>query len=225
MTNIAERHIFLVNDKSDICQVIGEILEPLNLNTSCFTSPTDCLEQLGCQKCHLLITELKMPEMDGIELLRRAKILAPWLPVLIISSYGNIPIAVEAIKAGAVDFIEKPLDKISFAKKVRSILRENGNHTHTYLGKPLTPGEAKVLRLVINGMTNKEIANLLNRSKRTIEVHRANIMCKLGVDNLVDLVKRTAIMGLAELLSDQNHKRATCCEESTDNYNPRQIRG
>ena len=71
--------------------------------------------------------------------------------------------------------------------------------------KQLTPSKARVLKLVFDGMANKEIVNLLNRSKRTIEVHRIHIMHKLGLDNLVDLVKRTAIMGLAELLSDYNH--------------------
>ena len=157
----------------------------------------DCLENLQSQRCDLLIADLRMPGMDGIELTRKIKHRRPWIPVLILTGYGDIPTAVQAIKAGAADFIEKPLDKKSFVRKVKSLLPENGNGKH--LGEPLTRSEQRVLRFVLGGKSNKEIANLLNRSKRTIEVHRAHVMHKLGVESLVDLVKRAAAMGLADL--------------------------
>ena len=139
-----------------------------------------------------------MPEKDGIELLTDVKHLAPWVPVLMITGYGDIPTAVKAMKAGAVDFIEKPLDKKNFVRKIKSILKKNVS-AHPDLGNSLTRAEKKILQLVIKGMSNKEIAVLLHRSSRTIEVHRAHIMHKLGVDNLVDLVKRVASMGLVDL--------------------------
>jgi two-component system response regulator FixJ len=186
--------------------VIGETLEQLNLSVSCFSNAADCLEQLHRQKCDLLITDLKMPEMDGIELTRRVKLLAPWMPIMIITGYGDIPTAVEALKAGAVDFIEKPLDKKSLTERVESLLPKNGNNEH--LGEPLTQSEHRVLKLVVDGKSNKEIASLLNRSRRTIEVHRAHIMHKLGVDSLVDLVKRAVAMGLVELQAEQNRNYA-----------------
>ena len=125
---------------------------------------------------------------------------------MIITGYGDVPTAVEAIKAGAADFIEKPLDKKSFVRKVKSLLPENGNHKH--LGKSLTKSEERVLKLVLNGKNNQEIASLLSRSRRTIEVHRANMMHKLGVENLVDLVKQAAAMGLIGLPGDQDHNNA-----------------
>jgi two-component system response regulator FixJ len=188
------QHIFFVDDELKVRQAVGETLEQLSARVTCFPCASDCLEQLGSQKCDLLITDLRMPEMDGIELLRRARLIAPWVPVLIITGYGDIPTAVGAIKAGAADFIEKPLDKKSFVQKVKSLLPENGNGKH--LGEPLTQTEQKVLRLVLDGKSNKEIANLLNRSKRTVEVHRARVMRKLGADSLIDLVKRAAATGL-----------------------------
>ena len=135
--------------------------------------------------------------MDGIELTREIKHRSPWIPVLILTGYGDVPTAVEAIKAGAADFIEKPLDKQSFVRKVKALLPENGNHKHW--GEPLTQSEQRVLKLVIDGKSNEEIASLLNRSKRTIEVHRAHVMHKLGANSLVDLVKRATAMGLVEL--------------------------
>jgi FixJ family two-component response regulator len=106
--------------------------------------------------------------------------------------------AVKAMKAGAADFIEKPLGKKDFVLKIRSILKKNVA-TLPDLGASLTRTEKKILQLVIDGMSNKEIAFILHRSARTIEVHRAHLMHKLGVDNLVDLVKRVASMGLVDL--------------------------
>ncbi len=143
-----------------------------------------------------------MPEMDGIELLAKAKRLAPWMPILVITGFGDIPTAVTVIKAGAVDFIEKPLDKKSFLWKVKSILQQSTSDD-SYRGKPLTESEMIVLKLIINGKSNKEIAYLLHRSIRTIEVHRSHLMRKLDVDNIVDLVKRAAMMGLVELPAKQ----------------------
>ena len=198
MPNNAKQHIFFVDDEPKVREVVGKTLEELGSKVSCFASATDCLEQLGSQRCDLLITDVKMPEMDGMELLAKAKRLAPWLPILVITGYGDIPMAVTAIKAGAVDFIEKPLDKKSFLWKVKSILQQS-TFDDSYRGKPLTESEMKVLKLIIDGKSNKEIAHLLHRSIRTIEVHRGHLMSKLDVDNVVDLVKRVAMMGLVEL--------------------------
>ena len=222
MKNGNGRHIFFVDDEPNIRQVIAATLEQSHLDVSCFENAMDCLENLQSQRCDLLIADLRMPGMDGIELTREIKHRRPWIPVLILTGYGDIPTAVQAIKAGAVDFIEKPLDKKSFVRKVKSLLPENGNGKH--LGKPLTRSEQRVLRFVLGGKSNKEIANLLNRSKRTIEVHRVHVMHKLGVESLVDLVKRAAATGLADLGANGNRKKDV---EKTqmDRENERRIQG
>ena len=198
MANIVEKHIFFLDDEPTVRKVVKETLEVSNFKVSCFGNPIECLARLRSKKCDLLITDLKMPEKDGIELLMDVKHLAPWVPVLMITGYGDIPTAVKAMKAGAVDFIEKPLEKKSFVRKIKSILKTNVS-THPDLGDSLTRTETKILQLVLDGMSNKEISVLLHRSARTIEVHRSHIMHKLGVDNLVDLVKRVASMGLVDL--------------------------
>ena len=145
MTNNNDRHIFFVDDELKVRQVVAETLEQLSARVTCFPCASDCIDQLSSQKCDLLITDLRLPEMNGIELLRRARLIAPWVPVLIITGYGDVPTAVEAIKTGAADFIEKPLDKKNFVRKVKSLLAENGNHKH--LGEPLTQSERTVLKL------------------------------------------------------------------------------
>ncbi len=202
MADIAEQHIFFLDDEPAVREVVRETLEDSDFKVSCFGSPIECLARLRSQKCHLLITDLKMPGKDGIELLADVKHLAPWVPVLMITGYGDIPTAVKAMKAGAVDFIEKPLDKKNFVRKIRSVLKKNVS-AHPDLGASLTRNETKILQLIVNGMGNKEIANLLHRSARTVEVHRAHLMHNLGVDNLVDLVKRVASMGLVDLEEKQ----------------------
>ncbi len=196
MSNIVEQHIFVVDDEQGVCEAICKTLKQSGAEVTCFVRAAECLEQLRSQRCDLLITDLKMPEMDGIKLVTNIKHLRPWLPILIVTGYGDIPTAVKAIRAGAVDFIEKPLNKKSFVDKVESILR--GNNSYERLGKPLTESERTVLRLVIEGKTSKEIASSLHRSHRTIEQHRSHIMHKLGADNLVDLLKRAAAMGLID---------------------------
>lgn len=199
MKDSNSRHIFLVDDEEKVRQVFAETLEQEGLRTRCFGSPSECLEQLSSKQCDLLITDLRLPEMDGVQLLRRARVVAPWLPILVITGYGDIPTAVEAIKAGADDFIEKPLDKEGFVKRVKSLLPQNGRCKQ--LEGLLTKSEQRVLKLVIDGKTSKEIASQLSRSKRTVEVHRAHVMSKLNVDNLIDLAKRVAAMGLLDLES------------------------
>ena len=196
MRRVAKRHVFFVDDEPNIRKVVGETLEEFGLKVSCFACAADCLYQLNPLKCDLVVADVKMPKMDGIELLTEIKRIAPWLPVLLITGYGDIPMAVRAIKAGAVDFIEKPLDKESFLYKVKSILYKSHISDLRIIRKPLTKNEEIVLELISRGKTNKEIATLLNRSIRTVEVHRSHIMRKFGVNNFAEMLKRAAAMGL-----------------------------
>jgi len=198
MVRISERNIFIIDKEQRVCEVVREALEDPDTKVTCFVHAAECLEQLPSQQCDLLIADLKMPEMNGIELIRSAKHIAPWLAVLIIADHGDIQTAVKVIKAGAVDLIEKPLVKEHLVRKVKSILQQSAS-SNADLGKSLTRSEMRVLKLVIDGKSNTEIANLLHRSKRTIEWHRAHFMHKLGADNLIDLVKRAVAMGLAHL--------------------------
>ena len=198
MADTIKKHIFVLDDEPIVHEVIKETLENSNYKVTCFGDPVKCLARLRSIKCDLLITDLKMPNKDGIEVSNEVQRLAPWIPVLMITGYGDIQNAVKAMKAGAIDFIEKPLNKKTFLQKIKSILKENAC-TRPELGIALTRTEKKVLQLVINGMNNNEIADLIHRSVRTIEVHRTHIMHKLGVNDVVSLVKRVALMGLVDL--------------------------
>lgn len=193
MAKKAER-VFFVDDEPLICKAASRTLARRQLEVTCFTNAADCLKALDTADCDLLITDVNMPDMDGVELLERVKRIRPGLPVLIITGYGNIPLAVRAVKAGAFDFVEKPLERVAFLRSVESALMES-NQDGYLAGKALSKVEMKVLKLIVDGKSNKEAAHLLNRSTRTIEDHRARIMGKLDVDNIVDLVKRVVKMG------------------------------
>lgn len=201
MTGKEQTHIFFVDDEPKVRKVVAKTLKRLNSNVSCFSCADDCLKQLKQKKCDLLITDVRMPGTDGIELLINAKKIAPWINVLVITGYGDIPMAVKALKAGATDFIEKPLDGQTFTSAIKTALKRT--QPDPLLGRALTRMEMKILRLILDGMSNREAASLLHRSIRTIEVHRNRIMHKLGADNLVELIKRAAKMGLIEPLAKQ----------------------
>jgi FixJ family two-component response regulator len=198
MVNNIKAYIFVVDDNPGMLEVVSLILESGGFGCTCFTNAGDCLQQLDTRNCDLLITDVKMPGKNGIELLTEAKRIVPWLPVVVITSYANIPMAVKAVKAGAFEFIEKPLDPETFLPTVEAGLKQNGL-ANLMLGKQLSKAETVVLRLILQGMSNKEIAHMLARSVRTIEVHRSHIMHKLNVDNVVDLVKKATAMGLGDI--------------------------
>ena len=161
-TKIKQYDVFFVDDDIGICKLIAEELKSIECNVSYFTNALECLEQLPKQNCNLLITDVKMPGMDGLTLLSKTRNVAPWISVMVITGFGDIPMAVRALKLGAVDFIEKPLDRKSFLQKVKNILKQN-DFTDTPAGHILTNAEKKVLKLILEGKGNKEMNNVSAR--------------------------------------------------------------
>jgi two-component system response regulator FixJ len=193
MTTACKR-VFFVDDEPAVCKAVELTLRRC-YSVKCFVSARRCLNTLRNSECDLLITDVNMPDMDGIELLKEAKKLYPTLPVLVVTGYGDIPLAVRAVKSGAENFIEKPLQSTTLLRLVETALKK-ADIVNPLTHKKLTAVELKVLKLLVAGKSNKEIARLLNRSIRTIEDHRSHIMCKLGACNIVDLVKMATSTGL-----------------------------
>jgi two-component system response regulator FixJ len=187
--------VVFVDDEPRVCSVVSKTLERVGLSVQCFYCAQDCLSHLTAGSCDLLITDVRMPEKDGIDLLREVRERLPWLPVLLVTGYGDVPMAVRAMKAGAADFIEKPLDRDTFLQAVQSVLARNAGQA-ALEDYALTRMEMKVLYRILDGGNNREIADALHRSHRTIEVHRGHVMQKLGAANIVELLRRAADMGL-----------------------------
>ena len=140
-----------------------------------------------------IVSDIRMPGMSGIELhgeLRRRECL---LPLIFITAHGDIPLAVEAMRNGALDFIEKPFEEATLVDAVQRALQHQpaarASHDATRRLAALTPRERQVMELVVAGKLNKVVADELGISIKTVELHRANMMSKLGVRNLPDLVR------------------------------------
>jgi FixJ family two-component response regulator len=187
--------VVFVDDEPSVCSAVAKTLKRVGMNVRCFGRADDCLEHLAAEPCDLLITDVKMPDKDGIELLDEVQERLPWLPVLLVTGYGDVDMAVRAMKAGASDFITKPLDRDTFLIAVQSLLeRSAGQVALEEYG--LTRAETKVLYLILDGRNTREIATALHRSPRTVEVHRRHVMQKLGAANVIEFLRRAADMGL-----------------------------
>lgn len=204
MTNGEVAHVFVVDDDECIRAAVCAILKRARYGCTCFPDVGGCLEELRSQShdlaegCDLLLTDVKMPGKGGLDLLHEVRATFPWIPVIMMTAYGSIPMSVQAVKSGAFDFIEKPVEEAKLLSVVESALMKAAELHDQLVGKPLTRTERIVLCLILEGISNKRIAYILDRSERTIEVHRSRVMRKLGVDNLVDLVKKSTGMGLTE---------------------------
>lgn len=188
--------VFIVDDEPAVCKALKKTLQE-HFEVAAFTNPSACLKDIEKDGCDLLIADFKMPQMSGIELLDKVKQISPEMPVLIISGFGDIPMAVRAIKKGAFDFIQKPFSQELLLSEVKRILEKklDGKFAQADLMK-LSKTELHILRLILKGKSNKEIAFKLCRSRRTIEDHRCNIMNKLSANNIVELTKVGIQLGL-----------------------------
>ncbi len=196
--------LFVVDDDECIRAAVCAMLKRAKYECLGFPDVASCLAELKTQNrdlgegCDVLISDVKMPGKDGLELLAEVRTLFPWIPVIMMTAYGSIPMSVQAVKTGAFDFIEKPVEEAKLLSVVESALLKGAELHDPLVGKPLTRTERIVLCLILEGISNKRIAYILERSERTIEVHRSRVMRKLGVDNLVDLVKKSTAMGWTE---------------------------
>lgn len=187
--------VVFVDDEPAVCAVVQKTLERAGARVQCFQDAEACLRHLASCPCDLLITDMKMPGMDGMDLLRQVKEKLPWLPVLVVTGYGDVPMAVRALQAGAADFVEKPLDRDLFLQAVqRSVGRKA--QAAAVLEESLTRTERKILRYLLDGRNSREIADALHRSPRTIEIHRSHVMRKLGAANIIELLRQAADLGL-----------------------------
>lgn len=194
--------IVFVDDDIDLCKTVSNSLERRGLRVKYFTEACNCLKDLSSNHCDLLITDARMPGMDGVTLIRHVKDSYPWLPVLVVTGYGDVSLTRQMFKCGAYDLIEKPFttdDLISAVESAMVLSRQYLGH----LGISLTRAESRVLDLIMKGMNNRQIADFLHRSVRTVEVHSARIRKKFGVLNKTELVKRVTEMRFAKHGQDQ----------------------
>ncbi len=188
-------NVFFVDDDPGVRSAVVDALKDLGCKVTCFANAFDCLEHLSRQICNMLITEVNLRGMDGVNVLSEVKRVTPWISVMLITGFGNVPMSVRALKLGAVDFIEKPLERKIFLHKVKTILQQD-DFADIPIGQALTKIQKKILKLILDGEGNKQMAHKLQRALRTVERHRSSIMHKFGVDNVVSLVKKAGLINL-----------------------------
>lgn len=199
--------IHLIDDDDDgVRQSLTFSLTAAGLAVRAYDSAVAFLEALPSLQPGCLVSDIRMPGIDGLELQRRLKALRINLPVIIMTGHGDIRLAVEAMKSGAVDFIEKPFDDDVLLSAIRVALdrydktrnREADVAQIRAKLESLSTREREVLKGLLAGHPNKTIAYDLKLSARTVEVHRANVMTKTGAGSLSDLVRMTLV---ADMLS------------------------
>jgi two-component system response regulator FixJ len=184
--------IYLIEDDPQICDSLTCLLESVALDVQSFATALDFLQ---CENTHTygcIISDIRMPGLSGMQLLETLKANKNILPIIIISGYGNITMAVRAIKLGAFDFISKPYDNQYLLEQVQSAVASSLKvrmNRHLKNDYSLTSREKEILCLIGQGKMNKQIAHELNISISTVECHRAKLMKKTGCKTLVDLIK------------------------------------
>lgn len=193
--------VFVIDDDPGPRQSLRRLVASVDLHVETFSCPTEFLNvfsgQHGC-----VVTDVRMPGMSGLELQRTLKDAGYDIPIIFMTAYADVPMAVASIKAGAVDLLEKPcrpqtlLEQINHAierDKLRREQRQRHQAVRDGLSR-LTPRERQVLERVIAGMTSRAIAESFGLSPKTIHVHRAEIMSKLNVDSVADLVRIVSLV-------------------------------
>ncbi|WP_426749802.1 response regulator transcription factor [Myxococcus sp. Y35] len=195
--------IFLVDDDESVLRGLGRLLRAAGYATKPFTSPSEFLAQLSGDTPGCAVLDLRMPGLNGLELQEAMAFKNCHLPVIFISGHGDVPASVRAMKAGAVDFLLKPFDEqqllgaISQALTKDAAARAGRAETAALHARHavLTPREREVCALVAQGLTNKEVAQRLGTTEKTIKVHRARVIQKLDVDSVAELVRFVDRMG------------------------------
>lgn len=189
--------VFIVDDDEGIRQALGALMTTVGYGARAFSLPSEFLRQHSRDQSGCLLLDVRMPEMSGIEVLQQLNRRGSMLPVIIISGHGDIPMAVQAMKDGAFDFIQKPFRDQELIDRVNAALRHDAENraVKERLGdlqrrfETLTAREREVMEMIVDGRPNKVVASDLHLSERTVEIHRANVMTKMGARSLAHLVK------------------------------------
>lgn len=196
--------VFVVDNDPAVRDSLTLLLEEEDIAVESFASAEAFLAASRAEPRSCAIVDINMPGMDGMRLQEELSKRGALLPVIFLTGHGNIPLSVRAIKAGAVDFLTKPVTGAALLESVRAALLESArldtqaeaNQTAASRISSLTERERQVMVLAVEGLPNKEIARRLGISHRTVEIHKARIMHKTGADTLLDLARLAEASGL-----------------------------
>lgn len=193
----SEATIFVVDDDPGVRQSLEMLIRAIGQSVETYASAGEFLDAYTSERPGCLVLDLRMPGMSGLELQEELGSRGSNLPVIFITAHGDVPTAVDAVKGGAIDFIQKPFRDQDLIEKIELALEQNERALEETAERgdvqarvaSLTSRERQVMDIVVDGRTNKAMATELGLSERTVEIHRARVMSKMGADSLPDLVK------------------------------------
>ena len=201
--NASHSTIFLLDDEPGMLKALARLLKAEGFTVQAFTSAKTFLESYRPETLGCLVLDVAMPELNGLELQQHLTRSGFLLPIVFLTGHGDIPMSVQAIKAGAVDFLTKPVKDADLLRAVRAALQraveqrdlisEIALLRRRYAS--LTPRESEVMAHVVAGQLNKQVAGELGIGEHTIKIHRARVMEKMGVESLADLVRAAERLG------------------------------
>ncbi len=191
--------VFIIDDDPAVRQSLTVLMRSMRLQAEAYDSAQGFLKAFDVSRPGCLLLDVRMPGMSGLELLEQFNHEEVALPAIVMSAYGDVPMVVRAMRAGAINFLEKPCRDQQLWEAIQEAIRWDSAHRQqtALRGKVLhrldrfTPGERDVLQLLIDGKSNKTIAAELKLSVRTIEVRRAKVMKKMKADSLAELIRLT----------------------------------
>ena len=195
------RNIFLVDDDAAVCHALSVFLDASGYHVRTFHSAEAFLEEVEGMEEGVMLLDQRMTGMSGLDLQNELTRLGIDIPIIFITGHGDVRMSVKAVKAGAIDFLEKPFsneDLLACIQEAFSYVDDNKNYRGTVAelkkcDANLTAREREVMRHVVAGVSNRHLAEMLGVSDRTIEVHRSRVMKKMGAESLPDLVRKYAL--------------------------------
>ena len=196
--------VHVIDDDEAVRESLTFLLKTTGLSVRTYESATAFLHDDPKAKSGCVVTDVRMPDISGLDLLHRLKELHVSLPVIVITGHGDVPLAVEAMKAGAADFIEKPFDDEAILSAIRNALAASQSDGRKSAERAeieerlnsLSQRERQVLEGLVAGQPNKIIAHNLSISPRTVEIYRANVMTKMNAASLSELVRMALSVGV-----------------------------
>jgi len=197
--------VHIVDDDPSIQRSLRRLLESVGLNSECYSSAQDFIERRNADAPGCLLLDVRMPGLSGLELQDHLRSEACMLPIIFVTGYGDVPMTARAMKAGAIDFLQKPFNEQELLEAIERALTRNCQMRQEQAERRkvqmrlrlLTPREQEVLERVVAGKTNKEIAAEFGITEKTIKVHRARVMEKMQADSLAQLVVLAQVAGVS----------------------------
>ena len=194
--HVPEPIVYVIDDDQDICNSLTWLLDSVQLETKTFNSATEFLNYQRSNTPACLILDIRMRGMSGLQLQQQLNQQKAYIPIIFMTGHGDIPMSVNAMKAGAFDFLEKPFNPQHMLNQIQACLQQaeqdfiesEKRKQQIQKLKSLSPRENEIIQLLVDGLSSKHIAQILNISHKTVEIHHTHIRQKLGTESIAQIV-------------------------------------